>query len=124
MKEIDQLRARVDAGELVPGLGAKADTICNEALEQFSTEASETQGGAMDTVFDSKVRTYDGYDILASHLQLRCDATCCTQWYGSSHIQCSCCLQLLPRRPLFRGMLQLRLHQRAVQSISSADTSY
>jgi hypothetical protein len=59
MKEIDQLRERVDAGELVPGLGAKADAICNEALETFSTEASETQDKAMDTIFDSKVGVYD-----------------------------------------------------------------
>ncbi|CAM9232013.1 unnamed protein product [Ascophyllum nodosum] len=56
MSDVKELQARVDAGEVCPGLGSKADTICNQALERFSTEAADTENDpAKESVFDEKV---------------------------------------------------------------------
>ncbi|CAM9610393.1 unnamed protein product [Scytosiphon promiscuus] len=56
MGDIRELQSRVDAGEACPALGEKADSICNQALEQFSTDAADTENDpAKESIFDEKV---------------------------------------------------------------------
>ncbi|CAM9587078.1 unnamed protein product [Hapterophycus canaliculatus] len=56
MGDIKELQTRVDAGEACPALGEKADSICNQALEQFSTDAADTENDpAKESIFDEKV---------------------------------------------------------------------
>ncbi|CAM9530959.1 unnamed protein product, partial [Chrysoparadoxa australica] len=56
LSDISALREQVDAGEVCPGLGSKADSICNEALEGFSTAAPDTgDDPEQESIFDEKV---------------------------------------------------------------------
>ena len=54
--ELDALRAVIDRGDCVPDLGAKADSVCNAALESFSTAAPDAGADAeKEAVFDREV---------------------------------------------------------------------
>ncbi|CBJ32213.1 conserved unknown protein [Ectocarpus siliculosus] len=56
MGDIKELQTRVDSGEACPALGEKADSICNQALEQFSTDAADTENDpTKESIFDEKV---------------------------------------------------------------------
>jgi hypothetical protein len=59
MQAINTLQSTVDRRELVPKLGAKADAICFEALQQFSSDASERGSDAKESVFLLKVLLID-----------------------------------------------------------------
>jgi hypothetical protein len=64
MKDIESLKERVEAGELCAGLGTKADSICNQALEQFSTEAPDAANDdGLESIFDEKVRMCGWCDL-------------------------------------------------------------
>jgi hypothetical protein len=59
MQAINTLQSTVDRRELVPKLGAKADAICFEALQQFSSDAPERDSDAKESVFLLKVLLID-----------------------------------------------------------------
>lgn len=40
MADIKELQTRVDTGETCPGLGSKADSICNQVRENMAVERS------------------------------------------------------------------------------------
>lgn len=54
--EINKLKASVDSGVCIPGLGDQADQICNSALERFSTEAPlQDDSEENENVYDKKI---------------------------------------------------------------------